>query len=87
MAFSSDSSGTPELWIADMKGQTRPIQLTSGSGAKSSPTWSPDGSEIAYVSTASGKSELYIVNLATKQSRKLSLFGSKSVEVRDPDWR
>lgn len=41
-----------DLWIVDLDlplGPSNPRQLTSGSGRDLSPTWSPDGTEIAFV--------------------------------------
>ncbi len=87
IAFSSDRSGSVEIWAADADGKTAPVQITSGAGAKTSPVWSPDGKEIAYISNASGKSELAISNVATKAMRKLQPFGAKQVEIRSPTWR
>lgn len=87
IAFSSDRSGTVEIWVADADGKAPPVVITSGPGAKTSPAWSPDGKEIAYVSNASGRSELTVSNLASKAARKLQPFGAKQVEIRSPAWR
>lgn len=87
LAFSSDRSGTVEIWVADADGKAAPVQITSGPGGKTSPVWSPDGKEIAYVSNASGKSELTVSNVATKVARKIQPFGAKQVEIRSPTWR
>jgi Tol biopolymer transport system component len=37
------------LWQQDMAGAAPPRRLTTGKGAESDPTWSPDGRTIAYV--------------------------------------
>jgi TolB protein len=87
LAFSSDRSGTVEIWVADSEGKGAPQQITSGPGVKMAPTWSPDGTEIAYASTASGKAELMIVIVATKSIRRLQPFPRRQVEIRDPNWR
>lgn len=43
------------LWLES--GQSRP--LTAGSAADTAPDWSPDGREIAFLSTRSGKPQIY----------------------------
>jgi TolB protein len=86
LAFSSDRNGRPDIWITDLKGLDT-VQLTQDPASATSPAWSPDGKEIVYVSTASGRSELMIVNVETHATRKISPFGSRPVEVRDPTWR
>jgi TolB protein len=84
LAFSSDRKGTENIWITDVEGHAE--QITDDAGSAVTPAWSPDGKEIVYVSTASGTSELMIVNVETRKTRKVSPFGAKSVEVRDPQW-
>jgi TolB protein len=86
IAFSSDRSGNVDLWIVRPGGQEI-LQLTNGPAADVSPVWSPDGREIAYVSSESGQTQLKIINVQTRESRALSPFGSKPVEVKDPHWR
>jgi TolB protein len=86
LAFSSDRKGRPDIWSTDLEGRET-VQLTHDSASATSPAWSPDGKEIVYVSTASGRSELMIVNIETGAKRKVLPFGSRPVEVRDPQWR
>jgi Tol biopolymer transport system component len=48
MAFSSDRSGSFEIWVSRADGSL-PAQLTSfGAGVVESPRWSPDGKHIAF---------------------------------------
>jgi len=86
LAFTSDRAGRPDIWITDLDGHET-TQLTNDPASATTPAWSPDGKEIIYVSTASGHSELTIVNVATRATRKILPFGSRPVEVRDPQWR
>ena len=54
LAFVSTRSGTPEIWSADAFGGHQ-LQLTSTpNGAAQWPSWSPDRSRIAYVTSTSG---------------------------------
>jgi Tol biopolymer transport system component len=48
MAFSSDRSGSFEIWVSRADGSL-PVQLTSfGGGVVESPRWSPNGKHIAF---------------------------------------
>lgn len=86
LAFSSDRNGRPDIWITDLESHET-VQLTNDPASATTPAWSPDGKEIVYVSAASGRSELMIVNVETHATRKVSPFGTRPVEVRDPQWR
>jgi Tol biopolymer transport system component len=46
IAFASDESGRPELWIQSVKQQSVRVQLTTQGGAH--PQWSPDGARLYY---------------------------------------
>ena len=60
-----------------------PVQLTENQGSNEAPTWSPDGSLIAFSSTREGKSRLYVMTAyGTDQRRLLSLPGEQS----NPKW-
>jgi dipeptidyl aminopeptidase/acylaminoacyl peptidase len=47
-AFSWNLSGAWEIYLADLAGAGPAVRLTSGTGAKGSPRWSPDGCRLAY---------------------------------------
>lgn len=53
-----------------------------------SPSWSPDGSRVAYVSFESGRPAIYIQELATGKRQKLTNFkGLNSSPVFSPDGK
>jgi TolB protein len=59
------------LVVADSDGYN-PQTVVRSHEALLSPTWSPDGNEIAYVSFESGNSAIYIQNVATGARRLVS---------------
>jgi TolB protein len=60
-----------------------PIQLTKNQGRNEAPSWSPDGSLIAFSSTREGKSRIYVMTAyGTDQRRLLTLPG----EQTNPEW-
>ena len=71
-----------DIFVMDADGTNR-VQLTnSGRASDSSPTWSPDGSKIAFTSTRSGiPSQIYVMNADGTDVQKLTALGGG-----DPDW-
>ena len=60
IAFVSDRSGRPELWIMDRQGRhARPV--TRDGAEKEHPDWSQDGKHIAFASKQSGNWDLWVV--------------------------
>jgi len=58
-------------------------RLTAGRGNDISPTWSPDGSTIAYVSDQAGSPQIYTVPVSGGQPRRLTFQSNYNT---DPDW-
>ena len=59
------------LWIVNFDG-TGHRPLTSGSFAESTPRWSPDGSQIAFLSNRDGSFQIYRLFLDSGQVAKLT---------------
>ena len=82
LAFISQQSGEPELYVSDYDGFNI-RQLTRDGSRKYSPNWSPDGSRIAYTSYRDGPHELYIIDLRSGETTKVPLKGET---VLSPRW-
>ncbi len=82
MVLSKD--GNPEVYSKSFgNGQLLRLTRTPRAG-EASPTWSPDGSQIAYVSdlAGAGSPQLYVMD-RSGTSRRLTSRGKENV---DPDW-
>src|SRR2546430_16244239 len=64
IAYLSDVSGVPKLWLCAADG-TNPEPLTTGFGfagsIEASPSWAPSGDRLVFVSTANGPSGLFVL--------------------------
>ena len=87
IAFVSKQGTRYRLNIADWDGENIQSPLTSPEPIIS-PSWSPDGSRIAYVSFESRKPVVYVHSLATGQRAAVANFrGSNSAPGWSPDGR
>ena len=61
LAFRSDRTGAPEIWISTKDGgsQKKVTNLNSRSG---SPRWSPDGRRLVFDSRRNGASDIYVMD-------------------------
>ena len=51
------------LWMVDLEELSSPVQLTFGDRNSSSPTWSPEGSQIAFVREYEEKPQIWVLPL------------------------
>jgi dipeptidyl aminopeptidase/acylaminoacyl peptidase len=72
------------LWLAAADGKTEPRRLTNAVGKKDShPRWSPDGKHILFESNRSGDGQLWMIDLAGGEARKLTAI---SIEAGNGVW-
>lgn len=75
------------LWVADADGQNAQAALNSPEPIIS-PTWSPDGRRLAYVSFESRKPVIYAHTIATGERQLVANFrGSNSAPAWSPDGK
>jgi len=83
LAFTSYMWGYPYLFRLFVF-ERRPIQLISGfPGINTTPAWTPDGKFVALTLTKDGNPEIYVLNLATGTTRRLTNHWGIDTE---PSW-
>jgi TolB protein len=87
IAYITKTTGKYSLWIADSDGENAQSALTSAEPIIS-PSWSPKGNQLAYVSFESRKPVIYVHELATGKRKIMANFkGSNSAPAWSPDGR
>ncbi|MGQ9921832.1 MAG: DPP IV N-terminal domain-containing protein [Desulfobacca sp.] len=71
-----------EIYLMDRQGNIRQ-RLTTSPGIDVSPTFSPDGSQIAFVSNRAGSPQIFIMSSHGGQARRLTMSGPYNVS---PCW-
>ena len=87
IAYVTKSAQRFTLWVADADGENAQSALASPEPIIS-PAWSPNGSQLAYVSFESRKPVIYAHDIASGKRRLLANFrGSNSAPAWSPDGR
>jgi TolB protein len=94
VAFISDTTGNPDLFLQDFSPEIgaigKPKQLFSSSGAQGSPSFSPDGRYVAFVSNMDGVPRIYVVKVPTSNTKvkniKVTLISKENRENTSPTW-
>ncbi len=87
ISYVTKSAGRYSLWIADSDGENAQSALASPEPIIS-PSWSPSGSQLAYVSFEQRKPVVYVHELATGQRRAVANFkGSNSAPAWSADGK
>src|SRR5208282_1913765 len=63
IVFSSDRSGSYQIWIMNAADGSHLVRLTYLSGNSTDPVFSPDGGKIAFVQSIRGGVKLWIMNV------------------------
>lgn len=76
------------IWMVPTSGGGSPYQFTQGTGGDSTPRFSPDGRNLAFLSARSGKSEIWIMPVGGGEARQLTkLGGAISDHTFSPDGK
>jgi len=83
IVFSSERSGTREIWVCDQDGSNL-VKLTSTpTGFEFAPRWSPDGEWIAYTSDPGGNRDIHLIGLDGGDPRRVT---DSSADDNTPAW-
>ncbi|NMB87642.1 MAG: protein kinase [Chloroflexi bacterium] len=58
IAFASERSGTPQIWILEGPGKD-PVQVTHLADGACQPDWSPDGTQLVFISPCPKRQDVY----------------------------
>lgn len=87
IAYVTKAAGRYTLWVADSDGEGAQSALSSPEPIIS-PSWSSNGTQLAYVSFESRKPVIYVHEIATGRRRVVANFrGSNSAPAWSPDGR
>jgi TolB protein len=81
IAFASRTGPGFDIKVIDLaSGQVR--QLTFGEGTNESPAWAPNGRHLAFTSTRSGKTQVFVISRDGKNLKQVTNTGNNY----QPDW-
>lgn len=83
LAWVSDRSGSPQIWVMDADG-THLVQLTT-EGQNVAPAWSNDGKTLAFASQRRGHSEIWLMAADGSQQKPLTSTVAGSSDT-NPAW-
>lgn len=72
IAFQSNRSGSPEIWIADADGRNAARLTSFGGPLTGAPAWCSDGRRLAFDARESGTSAVYIVDTLEHVPRRVA---------------
>jgi dipeptidyl aminopeptidase/acylaminoacyl peptidase len=75
-----DEHATSALWLAPVDGSAPPRQFTAGTANDHAPRWSPDGTQIAFLSDRGtrGTDQLYVIMADGGEARALTAITNKN---------
>lgn len=88
IAFSSDRSGKPMIYIMNIDG-SNPQRITFAGKYNATPSWSPDGKQIAFAGYDSGHFDIFVVNRDKTGLKRLTDAKKKNGKASNnesPSW-
>ena len=87
IAFTSLAGGNPEIYLATPEGHEL-TRLTDHAGVDMQPTWSPDGTQLAFVSDRDGTSDIWRMRADGRQQVRLThaVDGQTPIAFSHPAW-
>ncbi len=86
LAFVSDRSGTPQIYILEL-GSGRIRRLTYKGSYNTSPAWSPRGDRLAYAGLVEGRFQIFTIDPRGGDPVMVTSLGSNETPVWSPDGR
>ena len=83
IAYASRIDGVFDVVVQDLSPGGQVTMLTERRGINESPSWSPNGRHLAFSSTRTGSSQIYIMNRNGSNQKQLTFQG----ENTSPSWR
>ncbi|MDI6775187.1 MAG: hypothetical protein QME60_07320 [Verrucomicrobiota bacterium] len=84
MALTLSKDGNPDLYVMGLGRRGGLERLTrTPHAAEASPSWSPDGKRVVYVSDQAGTPQLYVTDRGGRAAKRVTFVGNENVA---PDW-
>jgi TolB protein len=81
IAYTAKTGPGNDIKVIDMVTQ-KVTQLTFGEGTNESPSWAPNGRHLAFMSTRSGKSQIFTISRTGQDLKQITKVGNNT----QPDW-
>ena len=82
--YTSDQSGTPQIWVMDAEG-TGARRVTYAGNWNDEGAWSPDGSKIAFACRNEGDFNICVMDFASGRTVQLTTEGSNGHPAWSPN--
>jgi TolB protein len=87
LAYESYNQNNLDIFLKDIEGSVGSIPLTNHPAADFAPAWSKQGRKIGFISTRSGKQEVWYADLdSSQQDKAVSLKNIPGVDIDHPTW-